>query len=163
MEKYQERWPLIPAAELHASSVQHPIIPCTQSIAGYYTVRRRVPVLSEAISGESGGDLPRCSGVGDPDRTVLLYPWCAPNLRHRKPTLPLRALANHMWGGREHPLYRQLRALPAAKMLLGQGRVLYRKVVLKKHGREALEVRKGTRPSLLSQKPLPSIKYCHLP
>ena len=38
----------------------------------------------------------------------------------------IRALANHMWGGREHPLYRQLRALPAAKMLLGQGRVLYR-------------------------------------
>ena len=27
VEKYQERWPLIPAAELHASSVRHPMHP----------------------------------------------------------------------------------------------------------------------------------------
>ena len=140
VEKYQERWPLIPAAELHASSVRHPMHPEYR----WLLHSRRVPVLSEAISGESGGDLPRCSGVGDPDRTVLLCPWCARNLCHRKPTLPPRALANDMWGGREHPLYQRLRTLPAAKMLLGQGRVLYRKVVLnKKHGREALEAQHG--------------------
>ena len=44
-------------------------------------------VLSEAISGESGRDLPGCSGIGDPDRTVLR----ARKLCHRKPMLPQRA------------------------------------------------------------------------
>ena len=140
VEKYQERWPLIPARELHASSVQHPLHPEYR----WLLHSRRVPVLAEASSGQVGGDLPRCAGVGDPDRTVLLCPWCARNLCHRKPTLPPRSLANDMWGGREHPLYQRLRTFPAAKMLLGQGRVLYRKVVLnKKHGREASEAQHG--------------------
>ena len=137
VEKYQERWPLIPAAELHASSVQHPLHPEYR----WLLHSRRVPVLAESTSEV---ELPHCAGVGDPDRTVLLCPWCARNVCHRKPTLPPRALANDMWGGREHPLYQRLRTLPAAKMLLGQGQVLYRKVVLnKKHGREALEAQHG--------------------
>ena len=54
-----ERLPLIPAAELHASSVQHPM----HAEYRWLLHSRRVPVVSEAISGESGGDLPRCSGV----------------------------------------------------------------------------------------------------
>ena len=65
-------------------------------------------------------------------------------LCHRKPSLPQRALANDLWGGQEHPLYQKLRSLPAAKMLLGQARVLFRKVVLnQKHGREAVELQHG--------------------
>ena len=140
VENYEERWPLIPARELRASSVQHPLHPEYR----WLLHSRRVPVLAEASSGQVGGDLPRCAGVGDPDRTVLLCPWCARNLCHRKPTLPPRSSANDMWGGREHPLYQRLRTFPAAKMLLGQGRVLYRKVVLnKKHGREASEAQHG--------------------
>ena len=42
--------------------------------------------------------------------------------------MPGPALANHMWGGREHPLYQGLS--DAMRMLLGRGRPYYRKLIL---------------------------------
>ena len=157
VEKYAERWPQIPVEELHASSVQHP----EHSGFRWLLHTRRVPVKevtstgnlddnASAIARASTETLPEadarppCAGIGDPDATVLLCRWCAKNVCHRKPTLPQRALANDLWGGREHPLFQKLRNLPAAKMLLGQARVLFRKVVLnQKHGREAVELQHG--------------------
>lgn len=70
---------------------------------------RRVPALA---AGQDAPSVP-CAGIGDPDSTVLLCPWCARNLCHRKPRLPARVLANDMWGGRELPQYQKLRVLPA--------------------------------------------------
>ena len=155
--RYAERWPQIPAEELHASSVQHPKHPEFR----WLLRTRRVPVQEVASTANVDGNgsatarasvetvpdaeaRPPCAGIGDPDATVLLCRWCAKNICHRKPTLPQRALANDLWGGREHPLFQKLRNLPAAKMLLGQARVLFRKVVLnQKHGREAVELQHG--------------------
>ena len=144
VNKYIEKWPLIPVAELHASSVQHPEHPEWR----WLLHTRRVPVLAvsqqEELAVSQQETLPKSAGIGDPDSTVLLRRWCAKNLCHRKPTLPQRALANDLWGGRELVPYQKLRSLPATKMLLGQGRVLYRKVVLnKKHGREAVDLQHG--------------------
>ena len=155
--RYAERWPQIPAEELHASSVQHPKHPEFR----WLLHTRRVPVQDVAATAHVADNgsatarasvetvpdaeaRPPCAGVGDPDATVLLCRWCAKNVCHRKPTLPQRALANDLWGGREQPLFQKLRNLPAAKMLLGQARVLFRKVVLnQKHGREAVELQHG--------------------
>ena len=144
VNKYIEKWPLIPVAELHASSVQHPEHPEWR----WLLHTRRVPVLAvsqqEELAVSQQETLPKSAGIGDPDSTVLLCRWCAKKLCHRKPTLPQRALANDLWGGRELVPYQKLRSLPATKMLLGQGRVLYRKVVLnKKHGREAVDLQHG--------------------
>ncbi len=44
--------------------------------------------------------------------------------------MPWCALANIMWGGREHPLYQQLSDV--MKMLLSRGRPYFRKIVLGK-------------------------------
>ena len=167
VDKYAERWPKIPVAELHASSVQHPDRP------GYRWLlhTRRVPLRKKAESAVARAEAsvadahaegeaavaredgsrdtaveghPPCAGIGDSNGTVFLCRWCCHSLCHRKPTLPKRALANDLWGGREHPLYQKLRDLPAARMLLGQARVLYRKVVLNhKHGRDACELQHG--------------------
>ena len=160
VEKYQERWPLVPAAELHASSVRHPMHPEYR----WLLHSRRVPVLSEAISGESGGDLPRCSGVGDPDRTVLLCPWCARSLCHRKPTLPPRALANDMWGGLCINGCGLCQPQKCCWVKGGSCTAKWCSIrsMAERHWKHSM-VCKGTRPSLLSQKPLPSRKYCHLP
>ena len=40
------------------------------------------------------------------------------------------ALANLMWGGREHPAYQNISK--ATRTLLGRGRLLHRKVILKR-------------------------------
>ena len=168
VEAYAERWPDIPLEELHASSIQHPDfpeyrwllhthrVPVEQEVGAAVAREEGVaPEMEEvaavaraegpAVAREEVQEMrPRCAGIGDVDATVLLCEWCARNLCHRKPTLPKRALANDMWGGREHPAFQKLRCLPAARMLLGQARVLYRKVVLnKKHGRDAVEVQHG--------------------
>ena len=71
--RYSLRWPLIPFAELHASSVQHPEHPEWR----WLLHSRRVPVeaAAEAPLGTCGAsqpadDRPRCAGVGDADGLV---------------------------------------------------------------------------------------------
>ena len=51
--------------------------------------------------------------------------------------MPKPALANLMWGGREHPKFQNLS--PTTKMLLSQGRPLLRKYLLGKGDPQDLE------------------------
>ena len=63
VERYAERWPLIPKEELHASSVQHPDNPAWR----WLLHSRRVPVLpyTQAGSSTAGEDSrPPCAGIG---------------------------------------------------------------------------------------------------
>ena len=133
-------------ARMEGSAVarEEGIAPEVEEVAAVARAESSAVAREEAAAPEVEDMRPRCAGIGAVDATVLLCEWCARNLCHRKPTLPKRALANDMWGGREHPAFQKLRCLPAARMLLGQARVLYRKVVLnKKHGRDAVEVQHG--------------------
>ena len=63
VERYAARWPLIPVAELHASSIQHPLHPEWR----WLLHSRRVPVQAiasdEASSvAQPADDRPRCAG-----------------------------------------------------------------------------------------------------
>ena len=77
VQRYKERWPLIPAEHLHASSVQHPQHPEWR----WLLHTRRVPVLEDtdvsqlgatAAVGpvESAVEMPPCAGTGDPTGLV---------------------------------------------------------------------------------------------
>ena len=69
------------------------------------------------------------AGISDEEKFVSLCRECPDALCHKKAIgMPGPALANLMWGGREHPLYQNLSA--AMRMLLGRGRPLYRKLIL---------------------------------
>ena len=71
VERYAERWPLIPEEELHASSVQHPRHP------GWHWLlhSRRVPVLPCKAAAEVVADArPACAGIGD--STAQVWSCC---------------------------------------------------------------------------------------
>ena len=62
--------------------------------------------------------------VGDAENTCWLCRECRDSLCHEKHiNMQGPALANYMWGGREHPLYQGLS--DAMRMLLGRGRPYY--------------------------------------
>ena len=76
-------------------------------------------------------DLPRCAGVGIEESKVWLCKECRNALCvSRGVNMPGPALANLMWGGREHPDYQNLSE--ATSVLLGRGRLVYQKIILKK-------------------------------
>ena len=69
--RYAFRWPLIPAVELHASSVQHPLHPEWRWLLHV----KRVPVKPDADGGPCGAaqpadERPRCAGIGDENALV---------------------------------------------------------------------------------------------
>ena len=98
VERYAERWPLIPIEGLHASSVQHPDNPSWR----WLLHSRRVPVLSPSCSSTDDTDSrPSCAGTGDPTKTVWVCKECKRDVTGTKPLLPLFALANDNWIGRE--------------------------------------------------------------
>ncbi len=74
--------------------------------------------------------LPPCAGVGDANETALICKVCRDCLCTDAPEMPWCALANLLWGGREHPLYQNLSE--AMQMLLSRGRPYFRKIVLGK-------------------------------
>ena len=131
--RYSLRWPLIPFAELHASSVQHPEHPEWR----WLLHSRRVPVeaAAEAPLGTGGAsqpadDRPRCAGVGDADGLVWACWECVNDLCGRKPKMPLNALVNDNWIGRERAHVRG--ASKATKMLASLGRCCWKQVRLGK-------------------------------
>ena len=72
VERYSKRWPLIPLAELHASSVQHP----SHSDWRWLLHSRRVPVLppqdlAAMYATQPGDSRPPCAGIGDEERCVF--------------------------------------------------------------------------------------------
>jgi hypothetical protein len=137
---YSKRMPWIPMEELQASSIQHPDHPNFR----WLLHTRRVPT-SEPLSADSTSEpvadchpFP-CAGVGIAASTV----WCCSDCRNalcRKKSIrmPPLALANLMWLGREHPLYQNLSL--ATRLLLGVGRVGWRKVFLRKGAQDESQV-----------------------
>ena len=137
VEHYAKAMPRIPLEELHASSVQHPRYPEYR----YLLHTRRVPTMqtsgrdgaAEPVQkADVGGQaLPRCAGVGVEESVVWICRECRDALCVKvSPSMPGPALANLMWGGREHPEYQDLSE--ATRTLLGRGRLVYQQVILKR-------------------------------
>ena len=76
--RYAAQWPLIPLAELHASSVQHPH---DLSMRWLLHTRRVKCIPASGVAQPAEQDaLPKSAGVGDRDATV----WCCKFVRFHK-------------------------------------------------------------------------------
>ena len=127
VERYQERWPLIPPEELHASSIQHPDNPSWR----WLLHSRRVPVLPNSGALQSAAedpDRPPCAGIGDASMPVWSCRECQQDLCGPHPKLPLNAVANDNWIGREKLLVRN--ASRATHWLSSLGRFCWKQVRL---------------------------------
>ena len=136
VDRYGKRWPLIPRKELHASSAQHPKHPSWR----WLLRTRRVPVMAEtggqqsrAPGGANGaaepvGEAPRCAGVGDPEAVSWVCWECLADLGGARPCMPLCALANDDWIGRERVEVRE--ASEATRWLSCFGRVCWKQLRL---------------------------------
>ena len=151
VERYIQEWPLIPIAELHASSVQHPD---DRSMRWLLHSRRvtclhidDVPKLAQPSA------LPRCAGIGDKDATVWVCKLCVLSLCIQNPKMPPLALANSFFGGRHHAIFREVSF--ATSMLSSSARVSMRQLFLARG--EEDEVHKGmTGNTMLISHPSPS-------
>ena len=144
-----DRWPLIPVEQLHASSVQHPDHPEWR----WLLHSRRIPVIRDtdvsqlsvdtdvsqlSVSQRDGSagaerpaeDLPPCAGIGDPTGIVWACWDCLQDLCSKRPQIPLNALVNDNWIGRENVIVRE--ASVATKTLLSIGRACWKQVRLGK-------------------------------
>ena len=154
---YMDRRPLIPVAELLASSVLHP---ADHSMA-WLLHTRRTPVLPDSRmarcnsgaqpvsqEGRHGSaehpavldvGAPACAGIGDPDRTAHICFDCASCLcvDDKLIKMPEFALANDLWLGRERTAL-QTGSL-GLRMLLGLGRACFRKLLLGKGQKDTLQ------------------------
>ena len=129
VERYMERWPLIPPEHLHASSVQHPQHPEWR----WLLHTRRVPLVENADVTQLGvqdstGDRPPCAGIGDPTGIVWACWDCLQDVCSKRPMIPLNACANDNWIGRERTNVRA--ATVATKTLLSLGRACWKQVRL---------------------------------
>ena len=127
VERYIERWPLIPPEELHASSIQHPDHPSWR----WLLHTRRVPVLasSGAAQRAAGAETrPPCAGIGDPSMPIWSCAECLGDLCGQHPRLPLYAFPNDNWIGREKMLVRN--TTEATRWLSSLGRFCWKQVRL---------------------------------
>ena len=110
VEHYAKAMPRIPLEELHASSVQHP----KHSSYRWLLHTRRAPTLQGSFPCDAHelvreypteeDQLPSCAGVVVEDSKVWLCKQCRDALCMKWDiNMPGPALANLMWGGREHP------------------------------------------------------------
>jgi len=137
VEAYVKAWPLIPKAELYASSVRHP----AQKEYRWLLNSRRVPTTPETDDDVRGSASEHVTaGFGEQDKAVWLCGTCADCLCVKHPVMPPFALANWLWLGREHPAFQNLTL--ATKQLLGRARAVLRLLVLK-HKAEEDEEEKG--------------------
>jgi hypothetical protein len=87
VERYQERWPLIPQEELHASSIQHAHNPSWR----WLLHSRRVPVLLNSGALQPAAedpDRPPCAGIGDASMPVWSCRECQQDMMMQKTLLP---------------------------------------------------------------------------
>ena len=146
VHRYITHWPLIPADELHASSVQHP----DDVNMRWLLHSRRVKCTP---SGSSSASLPRSAGVGVKNSTVWCCKLCVDHLCTAKPMMPPLALADAFFLGRHPPLFRE--ATLATRMLASSGRLLMRQLFLGRGADD--EVHKGvTGNTMLIAQPAPS-------
>eukprot|EP00812_Abedinium_dasypus_P007843 NODE_1_length_8589_cov_4.556480.p1 GENE.NODE_1_length_8589_cov_4.556480~~NODE_1_length_8589_cov_4.556480.p1 ORF type:complete len:2586 (+),score=446.46 NODE_1_length_8589_cov_4.556480:571-8328(+) len=164
VDRYAERWPLIPLAELHASSVQHPEHPDWRWLLHV----RRVSTMpaQQHFSPSSGAPQdadtrPPCAGVGDPDSLVWVCWECLADIGGKKPKLPVNSCANDNWIGRERKHVREASA--ATKMLASLGRCCMKQVRLGKHGDPALQERALTGNTIFFAQPAADVPSLELP
>ena len=129
VERYATRWPLIPVAELHASSVQHPLhpewrwllhsrrVPC---IASDVTSSVAQPAVVTTSAAQLADSRPPCAGIGDENWHVWSCWDCLMDVVAKKPKMPVNACANDNWLGRERVNVRN--ASTATKALAALGR-----------------------------------------
>ena len=162
VERYSKRWPLIPAEELHASSVQHPGHPEWR----WLLHSRRVPVArSDAIQLARNPDTtdirPPCAGIGD-EHSVVLTCWdCLVDIGAKNPKLPIHACANDNWLGRERLHVRE--ASQATKMLASLGRCCWKQVRLGRQGDPALQEKALTGNTIFFAQPTADVPSLELP
>ena len=105
-------------------------------------------------------DRPLCAGVGDADSLGWACWSCLTDLCAKKPRMPLNALANDNWGGRERPHVRN--ASKATKMLASIGRCCWRQVRLAK-GAPDVQQKGITGNTILFAQPTADIASMELP
>ena len=118
---------MIPQEELHASSIQHPDNPSWR----WLLHSRRVPVLPNSGAPQPPAedpDRPPCAGIGDAAKPVWSCRECQQDLCGPHPKLPLNAVANDNWIGREKLLVRN--ASRATHWLSSLGRFCWKQVRL---------------------------------
>ena len=151
VDGYMDRRPLIPKAELLASSV---LRPADHSMA-WLLHSRRTPLLPDSRGprfnsvGQALGSAeqpaardvmsPSCAGIGDPDQTDHICFDRAGCLcvEDKLIKMPEYALANDLWLGRE-PVALQSDSL-GLRILLGLGRPCFRKLLLGKGQKDTLQ------------------------
>ena len=113
VDKYIAMFPLIPPAELHGSSIEHPRgapmrwLLHTRRVATRNGDAKRAAPSTAASSGapQPVGPLPKCVGVGDPDMCSWMCSTCVGHLCNcRRASMPLLARANANGLGREQTL-----------------------------------------------------------
>ena len=162
VERYATRWPLIPADELHASSVQHPLHPEWRWLLHV----KRVPVKPDADGRPCGAaqpadERPRCAGIGDENGIVWTCWDCLVDIAARKPKLPINACANDNWIGRERLHVRE--ASLATKMLASLGRCCWKQVRLGRHSDPAVQEKALTGNTILFAQPTADVPSMDMP
>ena len=87
-----------------------------------------VSQLDASVVGAAYGNLPKCAGIGDPDGIVWACWQCLVDLCSKRPKIPLDALVNDNWIGREWATVRD--TTEATKTLLSLGRACWKQVRL---------------------------------
>ena len=95
VQRYVTQWPLVPADELHASSVQHP-----DDVNMRWLLHSRRVACTPSES--SSASLPRSAGIGVKSTAVWCCRPCVEHLCTEKPRMPPLALANAFFLGRHH-------------------------------------------------------------
>ena len=151
VHRYVTHWPLIPADELHASSVQHP-----DDVNMRWLLHSRRVTCTHSES--SSGSLPCSAGIGVNDATVWCCKLCVENLCTAKPQMSPLALANGFFLGRHHPLFRE--ATLATRMLASSARLLMRQLF--SEGAPVTKCTKASRatPCLLHNLRQDTSKFC---
>ena len=153
---YMDRRPLIPKAELLASSVLHPadhsmawllhtrrtpLLPDSRMLrpsSAEQPVHQEVQGRAEQPAVRNAGE-PTCAGIGDPDQTAHICFQCAGCLcvDDRLIKIPEFALAKDLWLGRERTALQN--GTLGLRLLLGLGRPCFRKLLLGKGQKDTLQ------------------------
>jgi hypothetical protein len=151
VQRYITTWPLIPTAELHASSVQHPDDLGMRWLL--HTRRVKCTPASDVAQLAEPDILPKSAGIGDKHATVWCCKRCVESLCTEHPKMPPLALANAFFGGRHHPVFRE--ATLASRMLSSSARLIMRQLFLGRGAHD--ESQKGmTGNTMLISQPSPS-------
>ena len=162
VERYALRWPLIPAVELHASSVQHPQHPDWRWLLHV----RRVPVTPHSGDGPSGAaqpadPRPRCAGIGDETGIAWTCWECLRDIAAKHPKMPIYACANDNWVGRERVHVRS--ATWATKTLASLGRCCWKQVRLGRPGDDAVQEKGLSGNTIFFAQPTADLPSMELP